>query len=163
MQPVALGGFMGSGKSTIAAHIAARTGSPVLDTDAVLVERHGPVALQFSRDGEPAFRARERALVEGLRPADAVIVATGGGVFADAACRAALRRAGYRLVTLRASLPLILARIGGDAARPLAGSGVAERLASREAGYADVDRVVDVDGRTPAAIAEEILAWLSSG
>jgi shikimate kinase len=157
---VALGGFMGAGKTTVAAALA--RGPVIVDTDAVLVERYGSITRQFAVDGEAEFRRREAELVRSLRPAAAPIVATGGGVFADPALRAALRAAGYRLVTLRASIPLILSRIQGDPDRPLAQAGIEARLAARAAGYADVDLTVDVDGKSPAEIAGEISRWLRS-
>jgi shikimate kinase / 3-dehydroquinate synthase len=85
-------GFMGAGKSRAVRNLAPRTGREALDADLLLEERLGePVATFFEREGEPAFRERERELVLELldRPGPA-LVALGGGAVETAAVRDAL-------------------------------------------------------------------------
>ena len=83
-ESVAIGGFMGSGKSTVGERLARRLGVRFVDMDTVLEEAHGPISEQFARDGEGSFRERERALVRRLCADDTpVVVATGGGVWED--------------------------------------------------------------------------------
>ena len=75
-------GFMGAGKSTLARELAAVLDSVPRDTDAALERDLGhSVAEEFERAGEPAFRAREEALVcETLaRAGERDVVALGGG------------------------------------------------------------------------------------
>ena len=86
-------GFMGAGKTTAARSVAAELGVRPLDTDKELEAELGePIEQYFDREGEDAFRARERATVLALleRP-DAEVVALGGGSLASEDVREALR------------------------------------------------------------------------
>ena len=83
-------GFMGAGKSTLAAELAAALGRAPIDSDALLVERFGhSVAREFELHGEQAFRAAEEELVcELLESADARdVIALGGGSVLSARVR----------------------------------------------------------------------------
>jgi shikimate kinase len=157
---LALGGFMGTGKSTIGPLIAARLGLPFVDTDSLLTAADGAIPLQFERDGEAMFRARERAVIAALAAGPPAVVATGGGAWVDPENRRALADWG-RTVVLTAPLDVIRARIGGDPSRPLAGR-LEALYAERQGVYALADRVVPTHGRAPADIAEEICAWLTT-
>ncbi len=156
---VALGGFMGSGKSTVGRILADRLGLVFLDTDAHLAERFGPISLQFEAEGEAVFRARERALVQELVVGPSRVVATGGGLWVDPINREVLRRA-FALVVLEAPLEELRRRVGDDPNRPLWGPRVAELLEARRPHYADADLVLHTAGRAPAGLAEEIEQWL---
>jgi shikimate kinase len=158
---VALGGFMGTGKTTVGRLLAQRLGLPFVDTDAILAARHGPVVDQIRVEGEAVFRARERTLVEELVAGPAVVVATGGGLWVDPANREALGTVFDRVV-LVAPLEILRERVGGDPARPLWDEGVAARYEARRAAYADADLVVDTSRRDPLGIVEEIVAWRQS-
>lgn len=162
MAGVAIGGFMGVGKSTVGRALAQRLGLPFIDSDEVLASRFGPTGLQLREHGEPLFRARERAVIEELAAGPAAVVATGGGAWVDPGNRAALRRGGARLVVLHAPFDVLAARVGGDPARPLFDEGARTRYEARRAAYADCDLRVDVTGRPPSDIVEEIVQWLSS-
>lgn len=155
---IALGGFMGVGKSTVGAALSSRTGLVLLDTDALLVARHGPVDRQFAERGEAAFRAREAALIAELTAGPPAVVATGGGAWVDPANRAALRRWGLTVV-LTAPWPVIVGRVAGGAGRPLWPD--AEALfVSRSAAYDDAERVIDTASRSvDAVVAEIVAAW----
>ncbi len=87
-------GFMGAGKSTVAAELAQALGSSSLDSDELLAERFGhPVAQEFELHGEEAFRAAEEQLVCELlaeAPAD-MVIALGGGSVGSERVRHALR------------------------------------------------------------------------
>ena len=73
----------------------------------------------FAKHGEAYFRAVERqVLVEQLAPRH-LVVATGGGTFADPQNRAAInRRRGLRLA--RRPLERLIDRVPADGRRPLA-------------------------------------------
>lgn len=160
---VALGGFMGVGKSTVGRGLAERLGLPWVDTDTALAERHGPIARQIAEEGEPVFRARERAVVAELCDGTPRVVSTGGGVWADPTNRDRLREH-HRLVVLTAALETLAARVGSAPDRPLwRPEAVADLLERRRPHYADAERIVPTDGRTTAAIVEEIERWLTTG
>jgi shikimate kinase/3-dehydroquinate synthase len=86
-------GFMGAGKSTVAAELAEALGVTALDSDRLLEERFGhPVAREFELHGEQAFREAEEQLVCELL-ADArvgAVIALGGGSILSERVRKAL-------------------------------------------------------------------------
>jgi shikimate kinase / 3-dehydroquinate synthase len=103
-------GFMGAGKSTAAAEVAAELGIDALDSDLLLEERLGhSIAREFELRGEASFREQEERIVcelldELLEPAargparagareglQSAVVALGGGAVLSARVRAALR------------------------------------------------------------------------
>ncbi|HEX2105181.1 MAG TPA: bifunctional shikimate kinase/3-dehydroquinate synthase [Solirubrobacteraceae bacterium] len=112
-------GFMAAGKSTAAREVAAELGVPVRDSDRLLQERFGePIQSFFDREGEPAFRAAEEALVcELLERADGEVVALGGGALGSERVRAALARHSVVLVDVDLDTAWARAAEGG---RPLA-------------------------------------------
>lgn len=155
---MALGGFMGAGKSTIGALLAERIGLPFVDTDAVLTERFGPIADQVRSAGEAALRARELALLKELDDGEPRVLATGGGVFADPGHRRMLRRH-HVLVSLQAPLDLLRQRVGQGVGRPLWGDDVHALFEARKGAYLDVDRVVDA-AAPPREVVDEIAHYL---
>ncbi len=147
---------MGAGKTTIGRELARRLGWEHVDTDAVLAERHGPIARQIRDEGEAVFRSRERQVVAALA-APGRVLSTGGGVFADPTLRQTLRQHAW-LVTLDVDLDTVRDRVGDDPARPLLAHAEA-LLAERAPEYADAD--VLVDGRLPVdTVVQRILDWL---
>ncbi len=80
-------GFMGAGKSTVAAELARALGVQALDSDALLTERLGhPPAREFELHGEPAFREAEERLVCELldtAPPGSVIALGGGSILSE--------------------------------------------------------------------------------
>ncbi len=156
---VALGGFMGVGKSTVGRALADRLALPFIDLDAVLEAAHGPIARQIAAEGEATFRQRERDAI--LRVVDGApcVLATGGGAWVDPANRAALRRA-FHLVVLDAPLATLARRVAGDPARPLWDDAVEARYAARRSAYADADLRVDTGVGDASTAVEEIVKWL---
>ena len=157
-------GMMGAGKSAVGKRLAQRLGRAFIDTDALVEDVAGKsVAAIFADEGEPSFRALERAAIERVagRPA---IVALGGGAIAQPGAVARLAASGT-IVYLRARPETLLARIGDARGRPLlAGLDTAGRLArmrellrARAAQYARSARVVDVDEGDIDAVADRVL------
>lgn len=159
MRGVVLAGFMGTGKSTVARHLAPRLGLPAVDVDAVLVARFGPIADQFARVGEAVFRQRERAAFLALCDGVPRVVATGGGLWVDARMRRAATRIGLRVV-LTAPWGVIAARVAGDATRPLADGALAARFAARRRAYSDADLVLDTGRLDLAGVVDAIVGAL---
>jgi shikimate kinase / 3-dehydroquinate synthase len=86
-------GFMGAGKSTVAAELADALGVAPLDSDALLEERLGhPLSREFELHGEEAFRAAEQELVCELlsEAGPGSVIALGGGSVGSESVRHAL-------------------------------------------------------------------------
>lgn len=85
-------GLRAAGKSTIAPALAARLGWDWIDTD-VEVERAAGRTVRdiFTTDGEPAFRALERAALKAALTRSRVVVSLGGGAVESPENRELLR------------------------------------------------------------------------
>lgn len=165
-------GYRGTGKTTVARELARRLGWEAVDADVELERRASKsIAVIFAEQGEPAFRDLESQVIADLSQRECIVLAAGGGAVLRPENRAALRRAGT-VVWLTANLDTILARIEADAAtaarRPnLTAFGgrseVVALLAQRTPWYQScADFEVDTVGKTPAEIADEIVARLPS-
>jgi shikimate kinase len=109
-------GLRGSGKSSLAAPLAAALGMQAVDADLELTARVGAsIADLFAREGEAGFRRRERELLlDELLPRRGIVLATGGGAVLHDAVRQVLRDR----VTLWLTAPLatLAARVEGASA-----------------------------------------------
>jgi len=164
-----LAGLSGAGKSTVAGLAAGWLGIEAVDVDLEVERAAGrSVAELWAEEGEAAFRAAERAVVERLteRPG-AAVVALGGGTLEDADSRERLARWG-RGVLLDAPVDTLAVRAaerpglrplldGADPAHVLA------RLADeRRSAFAALPCRVEVDGRPAAAVAVAALRAATS-
>jgi shikimate kinase len=167
---VTLIGYRGTGKTSVAPPLAARLGFDVIDADAEIERRAGRTIRDiFADEGEAGFRARERGVMAESLAKSRLVIAAGGGVVLNPDTRTAMRAAGP-VVWLRASVDTIERQIAADATtghrRPnlTAGGGrgeIEEMLKLREPIYHDCATItVDIDGRSIAAIVEEILLCL---
>ncbi len=164
MRSVVLSGFMASGKSTLGALLARRTGLPFVDTDAVIAASAGESCGRLlSRHGEAAFRAREEAVVRPLlEDSTPTVIAVGGGALTNPELRAlALSRA--FVVTLRASTERLVERAAEGGDRPLlAGPDPHARasalLSERAAAYAECHGEVWTDALDEEASVDAVLA-----
>jgi shikimate kinase/3-dehydroquinate synthase len=86
-------GFMGAGKSSAARLLALRLGVESCDADEEIERSLGePIPSFWEREGEEAFRAREREVVLGLLNSRApAVLALGGGAVTDPQIRERLR------------------------------------------------------------------------
>ena len=95
MKNIVLIGMMGCGKTTCANLLHERLGRPVVDTDALIVEREGrSVSDIFAAEGESYFRDLETAVAKELSRPEGLIIATGGGLPLREENRAASGRRG---------------------------------------------------------------------
>ena len=154
---LALTGMMAAGKSTVARALGARLERQVVSTDGMIESRFGkPIPRIFAEDGEPAFRAAERAIIERLD--GRLVVDLGGGAFCDPLSAARLLSAG-RVVFLDVSPAEAARRMAGGRGRPLASTWEtlhAERLPA----YRRATLTIAVDGLTADEIAQRILEAL---
>jgi shikimate kinase len=159
---VYLVGFMAAGKSTLARALARRLDWRVEDVDERIEAREGrTVASIFAREGEPYFRAVERAVLVDLLPLRHRVVATGGGTFVDPENRTAIKRDGFS-VWIDVPLAELIDRLPADGRRPLAADRVQlERLyAARRAAYQQAHLRLDASHAPVEALVEQIVAAL---
>jgi shikimate kinase len=163
---IALLGFMGTGKSTVASLLARRLGRRVVEMDAVIEQRAGkPISAIFAEDGEPHFRQLERTLVQELAAQRGLVISCGGGVVLNPANVRDLAATGL-VVCLTAAPQVVLQRVAAANHRPLLEGGDKEQkilalLASRSALYAAVPHGLDTSARTPEEITDLVLALFS--
>jgi shikimate kinase len=156
-QNIVLTGFMGVGKTTVGRVLAEMLERPFVDTDAVIVERAGkPIKAIFAEDGEAAFREMEHDLSVELAARTRLVIATGGGMVIDPMNRQALEQSGF-LVCLDAPPSVVEERLSHSAERPLAVSW-RKRFEQRRIAYAAIHHHIDVEGKSPQSIAQEIIA-----
>lgn len=165
---VVLTGFMGSGKTTVGRLVARDLGWTFVDTDDVIVARHGPIDAIFAEQGEDAFRALEREAAADVARSRHHVIATGGRMLLDPANADALTATG-RVFCLAASADEIVRRLTADVDGPvrplLAGddpaAAVARLLNERAAGYGQFEQV-HTAGRSPQEIAVDIIERLEA-
>ncbi|MCA9755761.1 MAG: shikimate kinase [Candidatus Eisenbacteria bacterium] len=164
---IALIGFMAAGKTHVGRRLGERTGMPFVDIDLLIMElEQNTVEEIFRVKGEPYFRGIESRLLGELCRGSGQIIGCGGGtILAEENRRTLAQRC--ETVWLRVSEAQVLRRLEDPDAprRPLlegldATRVVHDLLQAREPYYAQADHVVETDGRTVEAVAEEIVVRL---
>jgi shikimate kinase len=120
---IILTGFMGAGKSTVAAALARRLGCRPVDLDEYITTREGrSISSIIEEDGEQIFRELEtRALLDALRDEAVRVVALGGGAWTLERNRALIKARDCLTVWLDAPFEMCWKRIRGESnLRPLA-------------------------------------------
>lgn len=169
---LALIGYRGTGKTTVARLLAGALGWAVVDADDELQRRAGKsITAIFRESGESAFRDLESQVLGDLVVQPRAVLALGGGVVIRPENRQRLAACGL-VIWLTAAPATIARRVAADAAtagqRPnlTTQGGPAEivaLLAKREPWYrACAGLVVDTEGRTCQQVADEILAHLAT-
>lgn len=163
--PVVLVGAPGAGKSTVGRRLAHALGVPFRDTDADVEAMAGTsVSDIFISEGEPAFRAYERAAVERALGEHRGVLSLGGGAVCDPQTRALLRE--HTVVWLQVGLAAAASRVGLSGARPLLLGDVRATmkrlLDERNALYAEVATFeIPTDGLGVDAVVTEVRRLLS--
>jgi shikimate kinase len=165
VQMLCLAGFMGSGKTTIGTQLARQLAWRFVDLDDRIEEAAGlRIPEIFERLGEPAFRQME---ADQLRAAlgrvfefnESIVLALGGGTYAQVGAPEFLRAAGVPVVWLDSPVEVLLARCMTMTGRPLFRDESSFRAlyAQRLSSYQLAEHRVDSSG-DPARVVAEILS-----
>ena len=158
---VVLIGPPAAGKSRLGHRLSRLLQLPLVDTDRVVVEAHGPIPAIFAEHGEPVFRTWEREAVEAaLR--ERAVVSLGGGAVLDPATQQQL--SGMPVVLLTITPEAAAARLDGSS-RPLAGGieAWAALVAARTPLYESLATATwDTSRRPIDRIAQEIAEWATA-
>ena len=159
---LALIGFMGTGKTSVGRHAAELLGFEFLDTDELIQARTGrTIGDIFAKDGEPAFRALERQVVQELSAREKTMIATGGGLPTHPENHAALKSFAL-VICLWASPEKIWERVRNQSHRPLLHDAdpqkkIRELLAAREPFYKQADVLINTDLRSVREAAQQVV------
>lgn len=161
LQNVALIGFMGTGKTSVGRLVSEILKFDFLDTDDLIEKSTGrSITDIFSRDGEPAFRALEKKVVEELAHKDRTVISTGGGLPTNSENLSQLKACAL-VVCLWASPEKIWERVRHQSHRPLLHDAdpqkkIRDLLATREPFYRQADVLVNTGLRSPREVAQQI-------
>jgi shikimate kinase len=162
---VVLVGLMGVGKTTVGAIVARRLGRELVDSDARIESTTGRTVKEIlAGDGIAELRRVEAAVLFGaLAEHEPAVIAAAAGVVLDADHRRRLSGADAHVVWLDGNPALLAPRTATRHHRPWLDDdapGTLRRMHDERAPwYREVaDSVVDIDGLTPDAIADRILA-----
>jgi len=159
---LALIGFMGAGKTSVGRLVAEQLHFDYLDSDELIQSRTGRSITEiFKTDGEPAFRALERQVVEELSNRARTVISTGGGLPVNPANLASLKTHAL-VVCLWASPEKIWERVKGQTHRPLLNDPdpqkkIRDLLATREQFYKQADVLVNTDIRSVREVALHVV------
>jgi shikimate kinase len=159
-----LAGFMGSGKTTVGALLARQLAWRFIDLDDKIKESAGiTIAQFFERHGEPAFRQLEAeqlraALGRAIELKEGVVLALGGGTYAQPGCPEFLRNAGVTVLWLDSPVDVLLSRCMTMTGRPVFRDEASFRAlyAQRLPSYQLADHRVNSSGE-PAQVVAEVL------
>ena len=167
---IILTGFMGAGKTTVGARLAARLGWRFVDSDSVIEERAQRTNAEiFSTQGEAAFRSLEAATIRELAADGNVVLALGGGALEHDATRELLRSLpGRQVVFLDAPFETLVGRCAAQENAPVRPvlrdrERLVERWQKRLPLYRRADLTVATADLSPEAVAESIIEALFPG
>ena len=161
-------GFMGAGKSTIAARLKEMTGAEVIEMDQEIERQQGmAISAIFAEKGEPFFRSPETQLLASMGQRPASTVSCGGG--------AAMRQENVDLmkengciVLLTAAPETIYQRVKDSQDRPVLNGNmnveyIRDLMEKRRPYYEKAaDLFVSTDEKTAEEICREILSRLDT-
>ena len=162
MKNIVLIGFMGTGKTAVAAEIAGELGMPLINTDEIIEKKAGmAISDIFARKGESYFRELEREAVMEASAIESSIIDTGGGAVINELNVRDLKMNGV-LFCLNATPEDIYKRVSTEAHRPLLNvkdpiSEINYLLKKREPYYKKADYQIKTTAKTARDVADEII------
>lgn len=163
MKNIFLIGYMGTGKSSVAAHMTKAYGMEVVEMDEMIVCREGmSISNIFSIHGEDYFRDAETKLLKEICLQDNKVVSCGGGVVLRSQNVEEMRKGG-RIVLLSAKPETILERVKDDDSRPLLAGNktiafISEMMEKRREKYEGAaDIIIQTDNKSVVDICEEMI------
>ncbi len=168
MRNIFLVGFMGAGKSSVGAALAARLGHRFIDLDERLRERfEASIPEVFAVHGEDVFRAAETDELARCADEQGTVVATGGGTFCIGANREIISKSKGVSVYLDLPWEELDRRLAADnSGRPKYDRAEQARslLEERQPEYRHADVVIALEGsERPDEVAELVLELLREG
>lgn len=155
-------GFMGAGKSAVAACLGKRLSRKVVEMDSCIEEREGKtINSMFQDQGETYFRDCESRLLDELLEKEDLILSCGGGAVLREENRALMKERGT-VILLTASPETIYQRIKENRDRPVLHNrmsieAIAELMKEREDCYIQAaDVTVCTEGKNVDEICNEI-------
>ena len=154
-------GFMGTGKTSAGELAADKLGLRFLDSDREIEKATGlDVAAIFEREGEDAFREKERAFILQGHPGCGCLVSCGGGLPVPEGMLVHLKERGL-VFALWAEPQTIYERTRDNPRRPLLQvsdplSEITDLLKKRESVYLQADKVISTEMRSTKAVADLI-------
>lgn len=172
MKKIVLVGYMGSGKTTIGKLLAEKTQIPFYDLDAIIEKNTQKTISQlFLEEGEIKFRKLEHETLRlFLEQHENFVLSLGGGTPCYANNHEVLLQENVFSFYLKASIKKIVERVAPEKKhRPLLANKsdaeledfVAKHLFERSYFYHQAKVTVEVDAKTPEAIAQEIIGNLT--
>jgi len=162
IENIALIGFMGTGKSSVAHVVASLLHFEMVDTDEMIERRAGrTIADIFRTEGEPRFRQYERELLSELGRLRRTVIATGGGLAANRDNLASLKT--HALVACLWACPeAIWERVRHQSHRPLLQdpqplAKIQRLLAEREPFYRQADVLLNTEVRSVREVAQQVV------
>ena len=155
-------GFMGAGKSTVAAELERQLHIPRAEMDALIVEREGMAISDIFAEKETYFRDAETALLKDLTEKKGIIISCGGGAVMRDENAALMKQCG-KIVLLTATPETIYERVKDSTDRPILNGNmnvdyIRELMEKRNRYLAVADVVVATDQKSAEEITREILA-----
>ena len=153
-------GFMGAGKSSVGARLAAALNWPFLDLDTMIEAGQGLTIRQiFEQAGEPFFRAVERAALAEVIKTEPAVLALGGGTFAQPSNVELISARGGPTVWLECSSDELYRRCQTITNRPLFRDRASfdQLLQQRLAYYQLAEYRISTEGHSAEEVAEQIL------
>jgi|SRR3989344_2985419 len=163
---IVLIGFMGSGKTTVAATLADKLKLKVFDMDKTALKKSNRSSINeiFEKDGEKTFREIELEVAKEIGNKNNIVVSTGGGVVMDQKTMNYLLENTY-VIYLKASFDRIKKRVALKKVRPPLFQNVisAKKLFDlREPLYENyANLIIDTDEKSVDQVIKEILKGLN--